>query len=145
MQWSKQHIKLNKEQAKELHQLMKKFQSDRKILRRLKAIDMLDKQFKIKDIVAKLDASHDSITDWWTQFLQEWFTGLCALKYKWRRKSEFEQHKDIIIWLIKMNTYSTYSELYSAVKASVWELKWKVDALYKFCKKNEIWVIRNVI
>jgi transposase len=96
---------------------------------------------KVKDIVNKLDVSWDVVTDWFQLYNDEWFDWLCKMKYEWRRVSEFEQHKDIIIDLIKNNVYNSYTELYVAIKDSVWEIKVWVDALRKFCKKNEIWVI----
>lgn len=145
MQWSKKTITLSERQLIEHNQVMKIFQGEWKILRRLKALLMLHNWNKVKDILAKLDVSHDSVTDRVNIYISKGLQWLISMNYDWRRISEYEKHKEILVRLITENIYNSYLELYIALEREVWKLETGCPALWKFCKKNEIWVIKNVI
>lgn len=144
MQWSKIKIVLTDEQKETLGDLKKQYQKNRKIFRRLKALEMRDKGRKVKEIMEITDASWDSVTQRFKLFCEWWFQLLCELHYDWRRTSEFEPYKWVILEMIDEKIYWSYKELHNAVCERLHTTK-KQDALRKFCKKIWIWVTKSVL
>ena len=122
-----------------------KFEKNWKILRRLKAINFLIDWMKHRQVCEKLDISTDSLTRRTKLLCSWWLESLINLQYDWRRISEYEEYKEEILLMVDDNIYWDYREFHNAVHEKFTELKTKQDAFRKFCKKNEIWVIRNVI
>jgi hypothetical protein len=120
------------------------YQSNRKILRRIKCLRLRNEWILPWQIAEKLDVSYDSITDRMKLYTKWWFKSLLDLHYTWRRVSEFEQYRTEICTMIDEKIYGWYAELYADL-VSKHIIKNKCDALRRYCKK--IWksVSRNVI
>jgi len=137
-------VNLSPTEQLELTKLEKQYQSDRKILRRLKCIHLRNEWLLPWKIADKLDISHDSVTDRMKLFINGWFDWLLDLHYEWRRVSEFEQYEAEIKQMIHDKIYSSYKELHDAISKK-YNITKKQDALRKFCKKIWIWVTKNAI
>jgi transposase len=136
-------VNLSQNEQLELDKLEKEYQWDWKKLRRLKCLHLRNEWVLPRVIANKLDVSHDSITDRIKLFTKGWFSLLLSLQYEWRRISEFEKYKDQILEMVESKTYDTYKDLHYDI-CQKHNITKKQDALWKFCKKNWIWVIRNV-
>lgn len=137
-------VNLTPAEQLELTKLEKQYQSDRKILRRLKCIHLRNEWLLPWKIADKLDVSHDSITDRMKLFAKWSFKLLLDLHYEWRRKSEFEAYTEEIKQMIRDKIYGSYAELYDAISKR-YNITKKQDALRKFCKKIWIWATKSVI
>lgn len=138
-------ITLTEKDSLLLHTAMKKYARDWKILRRLKCIELRSEWKTLKEITEKLEVSNDTIANWCTLYLSWWIDALSFLKYEWRRLSVLDVHKERMLKLVDTNTYSTYAEFMSALETEVGGslgIKW--DGFVKFCKKNSLWLPRNV-
>ena len=137
-------ITLSADELIELKKLETKYQWNWKILRRLRAIKHKSEwmsSWKIADIVR---SHHDTITNWMRLFSEKWFEWFCDLHYEWRRKSAYSQYTEEIIKMIEENIYNSYIELWAAVEKR-FNLGKSKYALWRFCKKKWIPVIRSVI
>lgn len=137
-------INLSKSQRLELKVLKRKYQAKHKIFRRLRCIELREKWIKPKQVAEQLDVWNDIICIRCNIFEKEWLWWLCNNHYDGRRVSEFEKYKKEIIEMVENNIYNTYKEFYHEI-CKKYAITKTQDALRKFCKKNWIWVIKNVI
>lgn len=138
-------ITLSPADAENIQHRMKQYARDWKILRRLRCIVLRSEKKTLLQIMDTLHVSDDSVTKWCKQYLSGWLDALCWFKYEWRRLSVLAPHKGIIEELVDANIYNTYAELFAAVEEKIWAPLWiKWDGFVKFCKKNSIWLRKNV-
>jgi hypothetical protein len=136
-------IKLSTGELSELNKLKQKHQSNRKILRRLRAIEFNNNWFWTKYIKDSLDVWKNTVTEWFKLYNKWWFSTLIDLKFKWKKISEFEQYHSDIITEINNNTL-TYWDLYGKLKSKHNNLKSWMGWLWKYCKKKQILFSKNV-
>lgn len=137
-------VKLTEKDISDMNVLKKTYSRDWKILRRLRTIEQANQWEKNRKIAEKIDVNVNQITRRIKQYQNEWLIWLCWLKYDGRRKSEYEKYAVEIEQMVDENIYGSYAELYEDIcnkfEISVW-----LDALWKFCKKNEILAIRSAV
>lgn len=137
-------ITLSKSQRLELTALKKEYQAKHKFFRRLRCIELRSNWIKPKQVAEQLDVWNDIICKRCNIFEKEWLGWLCKNNYDGRRISEFEKYKKEIIEMVEKNIYNTYAEFYHEL-CKKYAITKTQDAFRKFCKKNWIWVIKNVI
>jgi len=130
-------INLSPDELLELKKLKSKYQSNRKILRRLRIIELRNNWFKMKQIVYQLELSEDTITRQIKLFKNYKFDWIINTKYDWRRISEFEKCHSEIIKEVNDN-FHTYKSLHNNIKSKFSSIQSWIDWLYKYCKKKQI-------
>lgn len=126
-------IKLLEDELLELNILKKKYQWDRKVLRRLWCMEDRNNWLLPWKIAKKLKVSQDSITDWVKLFLSWWLEVLCDIDYDGRRESDYKSYEKEIRKLIEDNCYNSYKELRADVEEK-FHVGNSETSLYRFCK-----------
>lgn len=136
-----QKIFLTIEQAKELKQLLKN-ESNVKLWRRLKCIEMKHNGYKHKEIAALLDVTLDTVTDWLFLFTEGGLEELCKLNYDGRRVSVLEKHKKEIEEKIETDIVPTVNALQFWLKEE-YKVEIEHSWLYRWLKKNKLYLQKD--
>lgn len=137
-------INLSAEDVEKLTTLKTRYQGNRKVLRRLRFLEYRNNWMKGLEIKKILEVSIDTMTDWAKKFIEWWFEAICHLQFTGKRVSIYDKYQDIIQSEIDNTAHNSYKELRYVVEQKTKTGK-KPKALYRFCKKKWIPVIRNVI
>jgi len=137
----KRKISLTKEQIIELEGHIEK-EKIVKIHRRLVFIKLKNENKKNTEIMKIIPVSINTLSDWTTKYLKDWFKWLWILNYEWRRIGKLEKNKEIIKDYVKTNIVSTLSELKDWLRKDL-NLTIENSRLGEYLKKNWIFLIKK--
>jgi transposase len=135
-------LTLSKQNKKTLTKLLKQEKST-KLYKRLLFLKYRAEGCLNKEISKRLSVCTKTLTNWTDIFQEEGFEGFLRLKYEGRRVSEFEKHKTDIIDYIEKESIKTMNQLLKHLK-DVHKVKTDYGNLYKFCKKNSIFLLKEL-
>lgn len=135
------NIELSEKAKQELQERLKK-EKNNKIYRRLQCIHFKSLGFKHKVIAEALGVHVDTITNWIKLYKNKGFDGLCKLSYEGRRVSKLDNVLEDMKKYIEENNVDKLSMLqdYLLKEHNIYvEHSW----LYRYCKKNSIYLIKK--
>jgi|SRR3989339_238733 len=136
-----QKIFLTDDQKEDLKKRLKN-ETNVKIWRRLKCIDMKINEYKHKEIASLLDVTLDTITDWLFLFTEGGFDELCKLNYDGRRVSRLEKYKKEIEEKIEIDIVPNVNALQFWLKEE-YKIEIEHSWLYRWLKKNKIYLQKD--
>lgn len=134
-------LTLNKKDKKTLIKLLKQ-EKKTKLYKRLLFLKYRMDGCSNKKIGVRLSVCVKTLTNWTNLFQEEGFIGFLKLKYDNRRIPEFEKYKNEITDYMKEHSVKTMNQLLKYLK-NTHHVKTDYGNLYKFCKKNSIFLSRK--
>ena len=134
-------INLTKTQKDDLTK-RKKSESNNKIYRRYLYLEMSSTGMTNLNIAKILGVRNDTLTVWKKIYEKSGIKGLAELNYDGRRVSKLEEYKDILLKKIKEDNISTLKQLQSFLNIEH-HIKIEQSWLYRFCKKNSIYLTKR--
>lgn len=94
------------------------------------------------EIAKLLSVRSETITGWLNIYRSKWLAGLQGLDYTGRRPSKLDSIKEQIIAYIEKENVATLSVLQDWIKKT-FDLDIEQSWLYRYCKKNSIFLTRR--
>lgn len=134
-------LTLSKKDIKTLTKLLKQ-EKRTKLYKRLLFLKYRKEGCSNKEISKRLSVCAKTLTNWTNIFQGKGFNGFLKLNYDGRRINEFEKHKKEIIKHVTGNSVKTMTQLLGHLKQTR-EIETQYHNLYKFCKKNSIFLSKK--
>jgi transposase len=134
-------ISISKEDIK-IISLKRKTEKVAKFSRRYQCLWLLHENYLKKDIASILGVNIDTITDWIKIYNKSGLSGLGLLNYEGRRPSCLDKYKDTIEKVVQNENVSRIKDL-QTILLKKHNIEIEHSWLYRYCKKNSIYLIKN--
>ena len=123
---------------------LKNKEKSNKVYRRYLYLELSNDGMTNLKIAKLLGVCNDTLTVWKQIYKEAGLAGLAELHYEGRRISKLEKHKETIINKIESDNISTLKQLQDFLLT---ECQTEVEQswLYRFCKKNSIYLIKRPV
>jgi transposase len=123
---------------------LKKEEKSNKIYRRYLYLEMSNEGMTNLKIAKLIGVCNDTLTVWKQIYEEAGLVGLAELHYEGRRISKLAKHKETIINKIKSDNIATLKQLQDFLKTEC-QVEVEQSWLYRFCKKNSIYLIKRPV